>query len=323
MTSEGAVAVAIVPGQMGDLTRSDVGFDSWGDRCAAWLYRPERDDPAPIVVMAHGFSAVREQGLDRYAERFAQSGCAVLLFDYRHFGASAGEPRQLLDIRRQLADWASAIAFARTLEGVDHDRLALWGSSFSGGHVLATAARDHGVAAAVAQVPFTDGLRNLPALGLAHSLRLTFEGLRDAAGALIGRPPHMVAAVGPPGSLAVMNSPDAEPGLRAVDPPGSTWRNEVAARIALTVGFYRPGARAGRIRCPLLVCVADEDLVTPPGPAALAARRAPRGELRHYPIGHFDVYLGDAFERAVSDQLEFLGRHLLTDERLLVNASAA
>jgi fermentation-respiration switch protein FrsA (DUF1100 family) len=227
--------------------RSDVTFDSWGERCAAWRYRPDTDGTAatPCVVLAHGWSGVREQRLDAYAERFAAAGLAALVFDYRHFGASEGEPRQLLDIGRQLADWASAISFARTLDGVDPERIALWGSSFSGGHVMTTAARDPRVAAAVAQAPFADGLRNLPRLGVAHTLKLTAAGIADQAGALLGRPPRMLASVGPPGSVAVMTSPDAEPGFRGIDPPGSTWRNEVAARVALRVGLYRPGRGTG------------------------------------------------------------------------------
>jgi dienelactone hydrolase len=167
--------------------RHDTTFDSGGWRCAAWLYEPEGDGPFPCVVMAHGWSGVREQRLDAYAERFADAGYAVVVFDYRHFGASQGQPRQLLDIGRQLADWTAAVAFARSRTNVDPERVVLWGSSFSGGHVQHIAARDHRVAAAIAQVPFADGLRNLPSLGVGLSLRLTLAGIRDQVGALLGR----------------------------------------------------------------------------------------------------------------------------------------
>ena len=102
--------------------------------------------------MAHGLSAVRDQRLPAYAERFAAAGLGVLLFDYRHFGASGGEPRQLLDIGRQLADWRAAVAYARAR----FDRVALFGSSFAGGHVLAVGT-DPGIAAVVSQCPMTDG----------------------------------------------------------------------------------------------------------------------------------------------------------------------
>ena len=117
--------------------RTDSHFSSGGSECAAWLYMPDGEGPHPCVVMAHGFSAVREHRLDAYAERFAAAGMAVLVFDYRHFGASQGEPRQLLSIARQLADWHAAVAHARNLPEVDARRVAVWGSSFSGGHVIA------------------------------------------------------------------------------------------------------------------------------------------------------------------------------------------
>jgi dienelactone hydrolase len=294
------------------MERSDVTFQSAGTRCAAWLYRPaDSGGLTPCVVLAHGFSAVRDQRLDAYAERFALAGLAAFVFDYRHFGDSDGDPRQLLDIGRQLEDWHAAIAYARALQGVDAGRVAIWGSSFGGGHVMALAARDQSLAAAVSQVPFADGLITLPSLGIGQALRLTGAGLRDQLAAFRGRPPHMIAATGPPGSRSVMNTPDAEHGMRAITSPDSTWRNEVAARIALHVGSYRPARRAARIGCPILFCVADNDDLTAPGLVLRAADKAPHAEVKRYPIGHFDIYRGEWFERAVADQTEFLTRHLL------------
>ena len=288
--------------------RAEVTFESGGVRCAAWLYRPGQ--ATACVVLAHGWTGVREQRLDAFAERFADAGFAALVFDYRHFGASEGEPRSLLDIGRQLADWRAAVAYARGLEGIDPGRIVAWGSSFSGGHVIELAARDPQIAAVVAQVPFVDGLANLLRLGGRHALRLTVEGLRDQAGVLAGRSPHMIASVGSPGSIAVMNSPDAEPGFRALNPPGLTWPNEAAARVTLRVGSYRPIRKAARVRCPILFALADEDVITPPDLAAKAAARAPRAEVRRYPGGHFDPYVGELFERVVTDETEFLLRHL-------------
>ena len=293
------------------MQRLDLRFASGHETCAGWLYLPDGDGAFPGVVLAHGWTGVREQRLDAYAERFAAAGLAALVFDYRHFGASSGDPRQLLDIKRQLADWAGAIAFVRSRAEIDPRRVALWGTSFSGGHVMETAARDRRIAAVVAQVPFVDGLRNLPSLGFALVLRLIAAGLRDQIGAAFGRPPYMVASVGPPGSVAMMTTPDAEPGFCAIDPPGSTWRNESAARIALRAARYRPGRHAGRIAAPILFAIAQDDAITPAALAQAAAARAPHAEVRTYPGGHFDVYLGATFERAVADQVEFLTRHLL------------
>jgi dienelactone hydrolase len=288
--------------------RADVSFLSGGERCAAWLYRPA--EARACVVLAHGWTGVREQRLDAFAERFAAAGLAALVFDYRHFGASGGWPRSLLEIPRQLEDWRAAIAFARQLDGIDPAAIALWGTSFSGGHVVELAAGDPDVAAVVAQVPFADGMANLPRLGARHALRLTLEGLRDELGALAGREPRMLASVGPPGSNAVMNSPDAEPGFRALNPPDLEWPNQAVARVALRVGSYRPGRKAAKVRCPILFVIATRDAVTPPDLAMRAAALAPRSEVRTYDAGHFDPYVGELFERVAADETEFLLRHL-------------
>lgn len=289
--------------------RVDLTLESDGESCAAWLY-PAPAQPTACVVMAHGFGGVREARLDAYAERFQAAGHAALVFDYRHFGSSSGEPRQLISIRRQLADWRAAVAFARSLDGVDAARIALWGTSYSGGHVLAIAAGDPRIAAVVSQVPFMDGLATVGARGLRDGLRLAAAGSRDALRAATGRQPHYVPIVGQPGELAAMTAPGAEDGCRALFPADFPWCNEVAARVLLTTGFYRPGRHARRVRCPLLVQVADGDAITPPAPAIRASERAPHGELRCYPGDHFDLYFGELFERVVTDQLDFLDRAL-------------
>ncbi len=137
---------------MAPVLRQDVTLQG---ELAAWLWHPEGATGA--VVLGHGLSAVRDQRLPAYAERFAEAGLAALLFDYRHFGASAGEPRQLLDIQRQLEDWRTALAYARGLDGVA--KVGLFGSSFGGGHALTIATESPAVSAVVAQCPMTDGLK--------------------------------------------------------------------------------------------------------------------------------------------------------------------
>lgn len=292
--------------------REDLTFRSGDADCAAWLYRPEHASaPVPCVVMAHGFTATRGDRLPAYAERFAAAGIAALVFDYRHFGASGGQPRQLLDIGRQLDDYRAAIAFAKGLEGIDPTRIALFGSSFSGGHVITVAAGDPSIAAVVSQAPFADGLPTVLAVGARNAIKGTLLGIADQAAALAGRRPRTMPAVGPPGSFAAMTAPEAQPGFASITAGDGAWRNEVAARVMLHIGQYRPVAKAPKVHCPVLVCVCDRDETTPPGPAAKMGAKAPHGEVVHYPIGHFDVYTGADFERAVSDQTAFLRRHLL------------
>ena len=296
-------------------TRADVGFDVSGDRIAAWLYRPaDAGASVPCVVMAHGFANVRTACLPEFAERFAAEGLAVLVFDYRHFGDSEGEPRQLLDIGRQHADWRAAIAFARAQDWIDADRIGLWGTSFSGGHVIHLAAHDQRIAAVVAQSPFTDGLAQMRKVSPRVTAAFTSAALRDVWSQVRGRPPYTLPVVGPPGSVAALTSPGCEDCYREMLPPGSAWRNEVAARLALRLGSYRPGRLAAKVRCPLLVCVMEQDALTPVEPAVRAAEAAPRGELRRYPGDHFDVYFGETFERVARDQAAFFTRHLVRAE---------
>ena len=299
------------------MERVEVPFGSHGGICRAWRYAPAAaagaaNERRPCVVMAHGFGATRNASLAPYAERFAAAGMHVLVFDYRHFGASDGQPRQLVSVRRQLQDYAAAFEFARALRGVDPARIAVWGTSFSGGHALVTAARVPGVAAAICQCPMMDGLaavrRILEYAGPGQLLRLTGHGLLDLLKAPFRRP-HYVPTVGPSGSLAVMSSADAEAGYRALLPPGA--RVEVAARIALSIAFYRPVNDARRVRCPVLVQVCERDSVAPAAAAEQAiAELGARAEVRRYPIGHFEPYFGEHFERSVADQLGFLRTHL-------------
>lgn len=286
----------------------DVRIPCNGEQIAAYLYRPEATaGEVPCVVMAHGFSATRDDGLPAYAEAFRDAGFAVVLFDYRHFGASTGEPRQLLDIGRQHDDYRAVVAWARGLDGIDPDRIVLWGSSFSGGHVLAVAATDPRIAAVISQAPFTDAIPTLMKVPLKNVARLGVAAIRDQLRGWRGRPPLLASAVGDPGTVAAMTAPDARPGFEAIVPPNSLWRNEFAARLMLRFPFYRPGRKAARLNMPLLVCVCEHDTTTPPASTIKAAQQAPRGELRRYPYGHFDIYTDPQVK---TDQVEFLRRVL-------------
>src|SRR3984957_1693414 len=294
------------------MQREDVWFNSGSDRISAWLYRPTGNGDAPLLVMAHGLGAVRTMRLDAYAERFSAAGYACLVFDYRNFGDSEGEPRQLLDISMQLQDWTVAVAYAKTLAGIDHNRIGLWGTSFGGGHVIATAARLPGIAAVVSQCPFTDSIASLGTVN--RLISVTALAVRDLIGARLGRPPVMVPTAGRPGEVAVMKAPDPYFCYMRLVPEGTTLRNEVAARIGVKILPYRPGRLASKITCPILFCVCETDSVAPSGPTRRYAATAPRGEVRLYPEGHFGIYVDDAFERVIADQIEFLSRHLPTGD---------
>jgi dienelactone hydrolase len=292
------------------VTRHDVSFASGEDTCAASLYLPTGVTSPPVVILGHGLGGTREMRLDAFAERFAQAGIAALAFTYRHFGDSGGQPRQLLSIRRQLADWDAAIAYVKARRDVDGTHIAVWGSSFGGGHSITVASRHPELKAAVTQCPFTDGLASARALGPISSLKLLPAVTRDYVSILLRRPPVMIPVAAPPGRLALMNAPDALPGYEALMPPGKTFVNEAAARVVPTITAYRPGRAAKKIQFPILFCISDTDTVTPPAQTLAYARTAPRGEIKHYDAGHFDFYTGEAFEALAHDQAEFFTRHL-------------
>ncbi|MGI3780647.1 MAG: alpha/beta hydrolase, partial [Janthinobacterium lividum] len=267
-----------------------------------------------------GFAVTKEPGTDLFAQRFQEAGYTVLAFDHRHLGASGGSPRQVAPIRGQLEDWHAALDLAATLPGVDPGRLAIWGFSLSGGHVVRVAASRPGLAGAVAQTPNVDGpatARNAARFTTPLALvRLTGRGLLDMLRGLVGAEPLLVPLVGAPGTVALLSTPDSlADGEAALNPGGRHpgWLQAVAARSALPVTTYRPGRDASRVRCPLLVVVAEQDRSAPSGPAARVAAAAPRGELVRIPGGHYTPFL-DGHERAVVAEVEFLGRALGTPE---------
>lgn len=266
--------------------------------------------------MANGLAGTRASGLEPFAERLMAAGFDVLLFDYRFFGDSQGEPRQLLTVGHQLDDWRAAVACARSLPGVDRDRIALWGVSLSGGHVLSIAAEDLRIAAVSALVPMVDGRATLGHLlhgaGLRHLLKLTLYGAMDRLRSLFGMAPLLIPVIARPGEFAVLSSADAYEGYSAVAAAG--WVNKMSPRIALTLGLYRPIAKAPQILCPVLIQAGMKDTIVPPAAAVELGRRLGAGlaEIRqHADMGHFDGLVGQGFETIASEQLGFFQRVLV------------
>ena len=297
--------------------RVDVQFGSGDGHCQAWLYLPAgatSAKPAPIIVMAHGFAGIKEMRLDAFAERFVGQGYACLVFDYRHFGASTGDPRELVNVRRELDDWKNAVAYARHVPEADPARVILWGTSFAGGHVIVTAADDPDIAATIAQCPFTDGLAAGVRMPFTTLLRLMRCAVQDSRAAKRGRDPVRVEVVGNPGDLAIMTAPDSMPGFNAIlEASGiSDWPSRVPARVMFQIPRYAPGRRAKDIRTPILFCICDRDSVTPARKTDKYAAQAVLSETLHYDAGHFEIYVGDLFETVVCDQISFLAEHVPT-----------
>jgi pimeloyl-ACP methyl ester carboxylesterase len=143
--------------------RKDIEFKAEdGITLRGWHYLPDGGSAKyPTIVMAHGFSAVKEMYLDRFAEAFVEAGLASVVFDNRNFGASDGEPRQEIDPWAQIRDYQNAISFLERRDDVDPHRIGVWGISYSGGHALILAAIDPRVKSIVSQIPVIDGYENM------------------------------------------------------------------------------------------------------------------------------------------------------------------
>lgn len=290
-------------------------FKSQGVACVGRLHRLD-ETPAqrPCVIMGHGFGATQDAGLQPFVDALVAADFAVFTFDYRHFGASEGNPRQLLVIEREIQDWLAAIRTVRSLPGVDPERIALWGTSLGGGLATSAAVRDGAVQALVAQCPMMDGLASARAVlgyaGPLYFLRLAGHGFADLVRGALGAEPHYIPSAGRPGEIAAMSAEDAYDGYISLMPPGAP--NQVAARITARLMFYRPVRQAHRVPCPALIQICDRDSVAPGAAAEKAAARMANAEVRHYDIGHFDIYDGSARKRALADQVDFLRKHLPT-----------
>lgn len=296
------------------MARRDIEFDAEGVTLRGWFYQAEgADTTAPTVVMAHGFSAVKEMYLDNYAEVFSAAGLHALVFDNRNFGASDGEPRQEIDPWAQVRDYRHAITYAGTLPEVD-ERIGIWGSSYSGGHVLVVAAIDRRVKAVVAQVPLVSGHDNFRALVRSDFIAGFQEGfVADRAARYRGDPPAMVPVVAED-PLAPSALPTADSYQWFTETGKSrapSWRNEVTLRSVEMFTEYEPVSYLPYISpTPLLLLPAVGDHLTPADLtiAAFEKAREPK-KLTILPGGHFDAYV-KGFEPSSTPARDWFVEHL-------------
>ncbi len=294
--------------------RRDVSFDVEGTTVRAWLYLPDDlSSSVGCVVMAHGLGGTKAALLDTYASRFREAGHAVLAFDYRFLGESDGEPRQLVWIPHQLRDYEVAIAYARGLEEIDGSRIGLWGTSLSGGHVVVLASRDQDIACVTAQCPLLEGdaggMDALRKIGLGTALRILPHAQRDLVRSWFGLSEHKIPLFGRTNTLAAMPYDDAWSFFEEIAPEG--FVNEVCARIAIRMDKYHPVNHAKKVRCPVQLQLCDEDVTTPPSTVEkMEDRLGSLLQVVHNPIDHFDIYQGEHFEKAVTEQIAFFDEHL-------------
>ena len=296
--------------------RKDIEFDAEdGVTLRGWLYLPDKaNGPVPTIVMAHGFSALKENYLDLYAEVYAASGLGALVFDNRNFGASDGEPRQEIDPWQQIRDYRDAVTYCADLPQVDKERIGVWGSSYSGAHVLVLGAIDRRIKCVASQVPLISGHRNARRLIRADMIapvRAMFDA--DRAARFAGEAPGMIAVVSDDASVpcALPTADSFAWFTETAAKRAPAWRNEVTLRSVEMFMEYEPGSYIEYISpTPLLMVVAAQDHLTVVDEAITAYERAlePK-KLVILKGGHFDAYVKD-FDAASGAARDWFVEHL-------------
>jgi fermentation-respiration switch protein FrsA (DUF1100 family) len=283
--------------------REDITFSSHGVTCRGWFYRPDAaTGTVPAIVMAHGFSAVMEQGLDGFARGFVDAGFAVLAYDHRFLGASDGAPRGRIVPHEQHDDARAALDWLTAEPGIDPSRIGIWGSSYSGGHALFLGAVEPRIKAVVAQTPAVAVARSLMALAGPEGYTAMLGMLAaDHAARNRGEPGGEIAVVAPEGEPAVLGTPDSWAWFTGSDAPG--WLNRTSLESVARMIEYDPGSLIALISPkPLLVIAGEADSLIPIAQVreAFACAGEPK-RLIALPCGHFDVYPGGAFHTQARD----------------------
>lgn len=297
--------------------KTDITFKTEdGTELVGWFFAASgAAGPAPTIVMCHGFSATKEMHLQGFAETFQAAGMNAIVYDNRNLGNSGGTPRGEIDPEQQIRDFRDAITYAQGREDVDPDRIGIWGSSYSGGHVLVVAARDRRVKCVVSQVPLVQGLENARRLVRSdHWVGLRQGLVADRQARLNGAAPATLPVVGAaPEDPCALPTEDSRAFFLELPPENlGAWKNEITLRSMEMFTEYEPGDSIARISpTPLMLVVGRDDHLTPADMTLAAYERAlePK-KLLVLECGHFDAYVGEPFKISAPAQCAWFETHL-------------
>lgn len=277
---------------------------------AADFYIPKTNNKSAVIIMAHGFAGLRQFKLIQYAQRFAQAGYAVILFDYRYWGGSTGKPREMISINSQLEDWKTMIQYASTCKFIDNRRIVLWGTSLSGGYALSLASELKNIQAIMVQIPYVDGAETAKLYPLQRYPQALKLSSQDYMGSKMGLNPKRLPVVDQY-KLCFMPTADSYYGYLSIVNQDYYWSGEVPARVFFNLMRYRPIQLVRQINIPVLFIAAQHDSLIPIESSREAATNiAPFVSYHEWDMKHFDIYHGSWFEKAVTTQLEFLHQHI-------------
>lgn len=292
--------------------RQDISFKVYGSKISGWLYLPGNSlKPSACIVLNNGFGGTKDVLLEKYALRFVEAGFAALTLDYRHFGESEGEPRQSYSIIKQLEDNIAAIEYVQKRDEIDNNRIFIWGTSSSGNFGLLIAAENQNIAGIIGQTasldPEADGKMTVKREGIGWMLKLIMHAQKDKGRSRLGLSPHTIPIVGKPGSMAMLTAPNAFDGYQAIASESITFRNEVCARIMFESHGPNLMESAKKVNCPALFIICEKDnIIAPNSHYKIKTLLGEKATFINYPIGHFDIYFGDYFEKSIKEQIDFI-----------------
>jgi uncharacterized protein len=298
----------------------NVPFESEGLQCFGELYLPRNSQKKfPCVVLVTGFTGTSDWILPDFAKRFAEAGFAAYIFDYRYFGKSEGEPRYIVNLKKQRTDLQNALKMIRKHESIDVKKIILWGTSLGGSHAVQAASQDADIAAVIGNVPGIDVIKGANTMAKAKaanaskwdifvaSVKLLVAILSDIIRNFFGLSPRYLKVYGKAGEAVITDLAQAER-FKLVEAKSTLWKNKVAARSLLQLPIYKEGT-IERIKSPIFVAIATKDIEANPEYLKAKFSKASNVEIREYPCDHFSLYHGKGFEEAVEDQISFLKKY--------------
>jgi uncharacterized protein len=296
-----------------DIERKEVSFKSEGLNCSGWYYVSKKIKPGekhPAIVMAHGFSAVKEMNLDAFATKFAEAGLIVLVFDYRFLGASEGEPRGQIIYSEQITDYRNAITWISQQAEVDSSRIGIWGTSYSGAHVLCVAALDKRVKAVVAQAPYAGQTLENMEKSIERNSNWYIQSRNDRYTKNIM---EYMPIVDSAGKYAVLPQKQAYDWFtRVAKEKAPSWKNEITIESLDRDNEYNPRFYVPLIsHTPLLMIIASHDIITPTDDEKkMFGLAKTTKKIIVVKGGHFDAYQGPAFEHFCQPALDWFKQYL-------------
>ncbi len=292
--------------------RENITFEACGEKISGWFYSPNDKSTAfPCVVLSHGFGGTKDLILEKYALKFVEKGYGAITYDYRHYGESQGEPKQLLSTTEQLDDLRAAVEYARSREEIDDEKIILWGTSAGAIYGIIIAGEDEKIAGVIAQCGSFDSKEDsklaVKREGIGFFLKMFIHAQRDKGRSRFGLSRHIIPAYGVPNSTAFLRTKGVFDGVQRLAVDSKYFINEVCAGFMLMPRAQNPLISAENVKCPvqLLVCEKDE-IISPKSHLKIEKILGEKAEVKLYPIGHFDIYFDENFEKAVKDQLAFI-----------------